>query len=315
MDPDRSEEKYLRVIHDEAETTCRPSHKNPDHHDGIADSALWSMLPAKRHRELLRLLQVRGQLTVREVANYFRISVDTARRDFDLLAREHVLNRTYGGAVAPEEPASPACRPDPTSLFESARLLQLLGELVRDGETLLVSGRSTTKCCAKALGSRNLRLVTNCLDFPFDLITGADVCVLGGKCCPDTRVTVGPITISGISINADCAVIAVDGIMAKEGLTTHCLEEAVMASRMIAAARRTIVVADSSRFGKRFFARISPIESMRILITDKAPSPDLAQALQEARVETIIVAPVEAASPPDGHGLRPVPNGKWHCST
>ena len=133
----------------------------------------------------------------------------------------------------PRETAEIRSRPV-TSWSHLADAQNQVGELVKDGETLLVSGRSTTKCC------------------------------------PDARVTVGPITILGISINADCAAIAVDGIMAKEGLTTNCLEEAVMASQMIAAARRTIVVADSSRFGKRFFARIGPIESMRILITDKA---------------------------------------------
>ena len=57
--------------------------------------------------------------------------------------------------------------------------------------------------------------------------------------------------ISGVKINVDSAVISVDGITAKEGLTANLPEEALMASEMIAAAQRTIVVADSSRLGKR----------------------------------------------------------------
>ena len=95
--------------------------------------------------------------------------------------------------------------------------------------------------------------------------------------------------ISGVKINVDSAVISVDGITAKEGLTANLPEEALMASEMIAAAQRTIIVAD--RLGKRSFAGIGAIESMQILITDKEPPADLAQALHAARVEVIIVAP------------------------
>ena len=306
MDPVCSEEKNFRDIDKEAKTASRPNRKSPSLHESlelrIADDTVCPVLPVKGQRELLRLLRIQGQLTVREVANHFKISVDTARRDLDLLGRQGVLNRTYGGAVAPEKPAPQGRRriPRVTISLEKTRLAQLLDRLIKDGETLLLNGGFMTKCCAEALGSRNVRLVTNSLDLPFELITGADVCVLGGKCRPDARVTVGPMIISGININADSAVITVDGIMAKEGLSANLLEEALMASEMIAAAQRTIVVADSSRFGKRSFARIGPIESMQILITDREPPADLAHALREARVEVITIAPQDGASPLNG---------------
>jgi len=306
MDQVYSEKNCLRVIDDYAKTASRPKRRSPNLHESlpmrIADAAVRPVLPVKRHRELLHLVRVRGQLTVREVANHFKISVDTARRDLDLLAHRGILNRTYGGAVAPEEPAPKGRKrlPRETSSFEKTRLPQFLDQLIKDGETLLLNGGFTTKCCAEALGSRNVRLVTNSLDLPFDLITGAELCVLGGKCRPDARVTVGPMTISGLNFNADSAVIAVDGIMAKEGLNANLLEEAVTASQMIAAARRTIVVADSSGFGKRSFARIGPIESMQVLITNKEPPADLAQALDEALVEVVIISPPEAVRPLNG---------------
>ena len=61
-----------------------------------------------------------------------------------------------------------------------------------------------------------------------------------------------------------------------------------MTSQMIAAAQRTIVVADSSKFAKKSFARIEPLGSMQILTTDKEPPDDLAHALYKARVEMLI---------------------------
>jgi DeoR family fructose operon transcriptional repressor len=304
VDPVCSEEKDLRVIDQEEKPASGPNHRNPKLHAiRIPDDAVGPVLPVKRHRELLRLLRVRGQLTVREVANHFKISVDTARRDLDLLARQDRLNRTYGGAVAPEKPAPQGRKrlPRATGSLEKTRLVQLLDQLIKDGETLILNGGFTTRCCVEALGARNVRMVTNSLDLPFDFITGAEICVLGGKCRPDARVTVGPMNVSGKNINADSAVIAVDGIMAEEGLSTNLLEEALMASEMIAAAQRTIVVAHSSRFGKRSFARIGPIESMQVLITDKEPPPDLAHALREAHVQVMIIAPQEVPKSFNGH--------------
>ena len=263
-------------------------------------NAICPALPVKRHRELLGLLRVRDQMTIREAASQFKVSVDTARRDLDLLASHGLLTRTYGGAVAiqkPETQRGKRLQPMPSHLFEEKRLARLLNQVIKDGETLLLNGGSAMRCCAEELSSRDLKIVTNNLDISFDCVTVAQVYLLGGKFLSDARVTVGPMIVSGMNITVDSAVIGVDGITVKEGLTQNSPEEAFMTSEMIAAAQRTIVVADSSKFAKKSFAHIGPIGCMQVLITDKEPPDDLAQALDEARVEVIIV---EAASPFNG---------------
>jgi DeoR family transcriptional regulator of aga operon len=191
-----------------------------------------------------------------------------------------------------QEPQSGKSLQQMTSrLFEEKRLARLLDQVIKDGETLLLNGGSTTRCCAEELGSRDLDIVTNNLDISFDRVTAARVYVLGGRCLRDARVTVGPMIISGMNITVDSAVIGVDGITEKEGLSQKNPEEALMTSQMIAAAQRTIVVADSSQFATKSFARIGPLGSMQVLITDKEPPDDLAHALNEARVEVIIAPP------------------------
>ena len=74
-------------------------------------NAICPALPVKRHRELLRLLRVRDQMTIREVASQFKVSVDTARRDLDLLASQGLLTRTYGGTVAVEKAGPQSGKP------------------------------------------------------------------------------------------------------------------------------------------------------------------------------------------------------------
>jgi DeoR/GlpR family transcriptional regulator of sugar metabolism len=53
---------------------------------------------------------------------------------------------------------------------------------------------------------------------------------------------------------------------------------------MIGAARRTIVVADATKFGQRAFAHICPLANVDILVTDREPPRDLADALANAHV-------------------------------
>jgi DeoR/GlpR family transcriptional regulator of sugar metabolism len=148
------------------------------------------VLPVKRHRELLRLLHIRDQMTVREIAGHFEVSVDTARRDLDLLASRGLLNRTYGGAVAIQKSERQKVD-DPQQiehLAQERRLARFLNHLIQDGETLLLNGGSATKCCAEVLGNRNLRIVTNNLDIAFHCVTLAQVYVLGkmsARCASD----------------------------------------------------------------------------------------------------------------------------------
>jgi DeoR family transcriptional regulator of aga operon len=57
---------------------------------------------------------------------------------------------------------------------------------------------------------------------------------------------------------------------------------------MIAAARKTIVLADTSKLGKKSFAHICRLDQVQTLVTGTEPAHDLARALHEARVEVIV---------------------------
>ena len=67
-------------------------HPSPDRD---ADGAL----PGRRRALLTAFVEEHGQATVVELAEAFRVSADTVRRDLDWLARRGAVSRTYGGAV------------------------------------------------------------------------------------------------------------------------------------------------------------------------------------------------------------------------
>ena len=56
-------------------------------------------LPAVRRAEMLRMVKQFGQITVTEMSARFEVSLDTIRRDLDILADQGLISRTHGGAM------------------------------------------------------------------------------------------------------------------------------------------------------------------------------------------------------------------------
>ena len=260
--------------------------------------ALDNALPSRRRAELVRLVRSRGQVTVTELAALFDVSLDTIRRDLDLLAERGLLTRTHGGAVPLDALAmhdTPFAERLNAQKVANERIGRAAAALVSDGETLIINGGSTTRAFAAELaGRRNLTVVTNNLSIPAVLSGDAvrDVYVLGGQYRPESQVTIGEVRFAPVSgISADTAVIGVGGITAHAGLSTTLLAEAVMIEAMIAAASRTIVVADASKFGHNAFAHIVPLSRIHVLVAEAEPPAELRAALVEARVEVLVARP------------------------
>ena len=252
-------------------------------------------LPGRRRTLLTEFIDSHGQATVVELADAFSVSTDTVRRDLDWLAKHGAVSRTYGGAVTVAGLASTDTSFSDRSsshVDEKQHIASAAADRIADGATLILNGGTTTPAVARAPGvRRNLTIVTNNLRVPAAVPPAAvrDVYLLGGSCRLVSHVTIGPVTFPGTEgISADVAVIGVGGVAARAGFTTTNLQEAQMMAEMIASAQRTIVVADSSKFGRSAFAHIVRLESVGMLITDRRPDPELLDALSAAQVEIAV---------------------------
>ena len=83
--------------------------------------------------------------------------------------------------------------------------------------------------------------------------------------------------------------LGVDGIDIEFGLTTTHVMEAQLNRKMIQAAQKTIVLADSSKFGKRGFGRICGLEDVEQIITDSGISDHMVDTLKGMGIEVTIV--------------------------
>jgi len=251
-------------------------------------------LPMSRRTEMIRIVTERGSASVPELADLFRVSTDTIRRDLDALHDSGKLVRAHGGAVW--MPGGDRITPVTDRIGAESdgkkRIAAAASGLIADGEALIVNGGSTTLAFIKALsGHRSLNLVTNSVPVLDQLNPAAfsNVYAVGGEYQPATKVMLGPPALSAHGrVNVDTAVIGVRAITAEAGISTAFIMEAEVILAMTRLARRTIVLADARKFEQSAFATIAPLGEIDVLVTNAPPPPALASALELSGVETII---------------------------
>ncbi len=257
---------------------------------------------AQRLNALLELVADRGSVSNAEIAEELGISEATTRRYLQLLADQRMLTRTRGGATALgsgfEWPLQ--FRAD-RQTDQKLRIAEAALECVSIGDSVGLNGGTTTIEIARALG-RSTRLgadasepgvtvVTNALNIGYELSvrSGVRVVVTGGVARRQSFELIGSLVDSALaSLTLDLAILGIDGIDPRFGVTTVHDFEAHVSTRMRRAAKRVMVVADSTKLGRVAFARVCALDEIDILVTDAPPTGDIAAALTEAQVEVVV---------------------------
>ena len=116
-----------------------------------------------------------------------------------------------------------------------------------------------------------------------------DIIQLGGQLRHSSLSVVGKY--SGMILR-DCSFskffIGVDGIDFDFGFSTTDLREAELNRLMMKAAQKTIVLADSSKFGRRGFAKIGDLEEIDLIITDSDISPKNEKRIHDLGIDLVI---------------------------
>jgi DeoR family fructose operon transcriptional repressor len=256
-------------------------------------------LPAGRKADLAAFVEQAGQVTVGDLAEHFGVSIDTIRRDLDQLDREGVVIRTHGGAVSAANGQLKDRALDVRLRMqteEKERIAKAAASLIDDGAVIMLNAGTTTLALARALRNhRDLTIATNNLRIPAEIAPSAfrDLYVFGGAVRSITQATTGPVAFTmtpggpEVDIRCDLALIAV-GAVDESGYSTSNLGDAAMMSEMMQRAERTAILADSTKFGRRLFAQVAPLDGADHLITDAEPSPGIRAALAQADVELLI---------------------------
>lgn len=249
----------------------------------------------KRHQIILDILNKEKYLEVLDLCKILDVSAVTIRKDLKLLEKKGLLFRTHGGASL-ENPyinEKAINEKEKISVEEKNGIAQAAAEFINENDSIMIASGTTVQALAKFIKPKNkLTVITPSLFVVLHLINhkNIEILQLGGYIRHSSASVVGNYAVQ-ILENVSCSklFLGVDGIDFEYGLSTTSLEEAQLNQKMLASAQKTIVLADSSKFGKKGFARICRLDEIDEIITDKSISPSTVKKLEEFGIVVIIV--------------------------
>lgn len=257
-----------------------------------------------RMNALLDAMAADGHLEVDELAKRLGVSPSTIRRDLNHLHEQQLVSRTRGGAVATTVNYDLPVRYRRASHgSEKTRIGRAAAALVGPGDIVGINGGTTTTEVARAIAQRQpasaamapdqqITIVTNAINIANELTVRRNVKLVmtGGVSRLQSFELTGPLAYDTLAqINLDYAMIGVDGFDPEAGAKALDEDEARINQLMVKQARKSVVVADSSKLTARAFARICPLDAIDYLITDNAAPADAIKKIRDAGVEVITV--------------------------
>jgi DeoR/GlpR family transcriptional regulator of sugar metabolism len=236
------------------------------------------LLPAKRRALILEHLRRGGSASIQELADAIGGSQSTVRRDLEHLTDKGYLERTHGGAHLLQPPRATFERESPVNAemrhLEKVAIGREAAKRLSPGDSVIFDGSSTVMEAVRAAAERSLQLtvVTNSLEIGLfsSHVPSWRVIMPGGTIRSGFEYLVGnPAEEFMKSLHADLCMVGASAVTGTL-VTDNSLEVASLKRAMISAARKTILLVDSSKFTVPGFCSLCDVSRLDEVITDKA---------------------------------------------
>lgn len=242
--------------------------------------------PQIRQNILCDRVKKGAPLIAAALAEEWKISVDTVRRDLIALEDLGLVNRVRGGAIPVTQPSPPyavrAVAPDLSigALAERAALL-----IPENGTVFLDAGTTMNAVAARLPRDFSGLIVTPAPSVALAALNaGAEVHLIGGSLCAEGAMATGGSAERAIAqFSADLCVLGACGLWPDFGLSAEDTTEAGVKRAMAIASAKTLIVAAATKIERRGRHRVLGLDEIDFLVTD-APN-ERVSAFHEAGVE------------------------------
>jgi DeoR/GlpR family transcriptional regulator of sugar metabolism len=252
------------------------------------------LIPEQRRESILRHLQTNHVLSYRQLTELLGVSQMTIRRDVAVLEEAGRVTATPGGAKLVsrliEEPSRAIKQA--AGVTEKAAIARVATDMVSDSMTIYLDAGTTIQAMRPYLQEvNNLTVVTNdlatvqaFLDHPT-----ADLICIGGRVDKANLSTMGRLTRLALSeLSLDLAFISSSSWDLGHGVTTPVEAKLEAKRAAIAAAESSVLVADSSKYGRFGRYRALRLDELTTVITDDSLPAPAAAAMRAADVDLVL---------------------------
>jgi len=252
------------------------------------------MTISERHGKILKKLKDSGKVSVQNLSDELYVSEVTIRKDLRILEDKNLLFRTHGGATQ-SNPYTSDRHVEVKAKIQAEEKTAIAKEAVKligDNDSIILASGTTILALAREINPKNsLNIITSALNVSLELAgrEHVEITQLGGQLRPSSSSVVGKYSEQFLD-NITCGILflGVDGIDLEFGITTTNLLEASLNQCCIDVAQYTVVLADSTKFGKRGFSRISNLDQIQHIITDEGVVPETVRKLEERGVKVTV---------------------------
>lgn len=231
------------------------------------------MFAEERQQKIYEIICKKRSIRVSELSKMLDISTVTIRRDLEELQKQNRIVRTHGGAMIAYSVGRAIKWQD--LITQNSDLKQKIAltayQNICEHDTILLDSSSTVFELARLIASgdkANLRIITTSLQVVQTLSNckNCKVMIVGGDLNYVHGTVEGCVAARFIEdIRVDKCFVGINGIDEKFGFSTPRYEDAEIKSLMIASSVRSFILADHTKFGKVYLAKVDPCSC---LITD-----------------------------------------------
>lgn len=246
-----------------------------------------------RQLEILDIARSKGHVTVDMLSAGFDVTPQTIRKDLNDLCNMGELNRVHGGAVYPSTTVNVTYKARRDINAEGKRRIgELAASIIPENASVILNIGTTTEQVALALRKhRGLMVITNNLNVAHILSDAPDIelFVAGGLVRKSDGGITGAAAIDLIQqFKVDFAVIGSSAIDETGSLLDYDYQEVRVTQAIIAQAKKTLLVADSSKFDRHAPVEIGHLNDLDIFVTDTQPRDNMISKCVNSDVELLV---------------------------
>ncbi len=251
------------------------------------------MFNEERRQQIIQLLTKQNRVFVNDLCKVFDTTPVTIRKDLGILEEEGHLKRVHGGAILHKAlfPGLALTEKEKLHQTEKEKIAEEAAKLVCEGDVIIIDSGSTTLQLAKKIKNiKNITVITNGINIATELLDSSiEVILISGFLDKKSSTLFGPLAEKTLSnLTADKLFQGVDGVDLEVGLTTPNIQEAHLSQLMMKISNEQIVLADSSKFGRRSLGVIGRLGEIDKIITDDKIEEGYQKKMEEEGVEVII---------------------------
>ncbi len=245
-----------------------------------------------RQQSILDYLKNHNLATVDDLVQITGASAATIRRDLIKLNNDGTVYRVHGSVTLNNSVRQPTTSEKIGQHHDAKlRIADEAVKLIDSGNSLILDAGTTTIELARKLSDIPLKVITPDLNIGMLLADYKNVSVMitGGELDSSSQSCIGEIARNILHmLHPDYVFVSCNAWDIKYGITAPTSDKANFKSDLIKSGACTVLLADSSKYGKSQLFSVADIKNVDVIITDKNLPESIAEEIRGLGIKLIL---------------------------